>query len=67
MQVNIEVMGAFVRIRQMLQSNTALAKKRAALDQEYDGQFRVVFDATRELMTPPGTAKKRIRFRSEGD
>jgi len=49
-QVNIEIMRAFVRIRQMLQSNAALARKLAALEQKYDGQFRVVFDALRELV-----------------
>ena len=53
-QVNIEIMRAFVRIRQMLQSNAALARKRATLEQKYYGQCRVVFDALRELVKPPG-------------
>ena len=66
-QVNIEIMRAFVRIRQMLQSNAALARKLAALEQKYDGQFRVVFDALRELVNPPGKPRKRIGFRSGGD
>ena len=49
-QVNIEIMRAFVRLRQMLQANAELAKKLAALEKRYDVQFRVVFDAIRELM-----------------
>jgi ORF6N domain len=51
-QVNIEIMRAFVRLRQMLQANADLAKKLRALEKRYDAQFRVVFDAIRELMEP---------------
>jgi hypothetical protein len=58
-QVNIEIMRAFVRLRQMLASNVDLARKLAALEKKYDAQFRVVFDAIRELMTPPVPKKKR--------
>jgi len=57
--VNIEIMRAFVRLRQMLASNVDLARKLAALEKKYDAQFRVVFDAIRELMTPPEPKKKR--------
>jgi hypothetical protein len=64
-QVNIEIMRAFVRLRQMLQGNAELAKKLAALEQKYDSQFRVVFDAIRELMSPPVKQQKRIGFRTE--
>ncbi|OFV93156.1 MAG: DNA-binding protein [Acidobacteria bacterium RIFCSPLOWO2_12_FULL_65_11] len=64
-QVNITIVRAFVRLRQMLQTNAELAKKLAALEQKYDAQFRVVFDAIRELMAPPGTPKTRIGFRGE--
>src|SRR5215471_2669141 len=42
-QVNIEIMRAFVRLRQMLQANTELARKLNALEKKYDAQFRVVF------------------------
>lgn len=64
-QVNIEIMRAFVRLRRMLQSNDELTRKIAALEQRYDGQFRVVFDAIRKLMAPPAPpTKKRIGFRS---
>ncbi len=58
-QVNIEIMRAFVRLRQMLASNVGLARKLAALEKKYDAQFSVVFDAIRELMTPPTPKKKR--------
>jgi hypothetical protein len=64
-QVNIEIMRAFVRLRQMLQSNAALAKKLEALEMKYDGQFEVVFEALRQLMAPPAASRKRIGFRPE--
>ena len=57
--VNIEIMRAFVRLRQMLFANADLARKLAALERKYDAQFKVVFDAIRELMTPPEPRKKR--------
>ena len=50
--VNIEIVRAFVRLRGILASNEALARKLAELEAKYDDQFRVVFDAIRELMTP---------------
>ena len=56
-QLNIEIMRAFVRLRQMLASNTQLAGKLAALEKKYDAQFKVVFDAIRELMTEPDPIK----------
>ncbi len=52
-EVNVEIMRAFVRLRKMLASNVALARKLAALEEKYDEQFKVVFDAIRALMTPP--------------
>ncbi len=58
-RVNIEIMRAFVRLRQMLASNAGLARKLSALERRYDAQFKVVFDAIRELMTPPEPKKKR--------
>jgi len=58
-QVNIEIMRAFVRLRQLLQSNAELARRLDVLEAEYDSKFKVVFDAIRELMTPPSTAPKR--------
>ena len=64
-QVNIEIMRAFVRLRQMLQANTELAKKLATLEKKYDSQFRIVFDAIRDLMAPPTKPKRHIGFRKE--
>jgi len=51
-EVNIEIMRAFVRLRKMLASNVVLARKLAVLEKKYDEQFKVVFDAIRALMTP---------------
>ncbi len=64
-QVNIEIMRAFVRLRQMLQQNADLARKLAALEKKYDAQFRVVFDAIRQLMAPPERTRRSIGFRVE--
>jgi hypothetical protein len=61
--VNVEIIRAFVRLRRMLDSNTDLARRLAALEQKYDGQFTMVFDAIRELITPPARAGRRIGFR----
>jgi len=57
--VNIEIMRAFVQLRRLLASNADLARKLAALEKKYDAQFKVVFDAIRELMKPPDPKKKR--------
>jgi hypothetical protein len=61
-QVNIEIMRAFVRLRQILASNAQLARKLAELEKKYNAQFRVVFDAIRQLMTPPKPDKRKIGF-----
>jgi ORF6N domain len=61
-QVNIEIMRAFVRLRQMLASNTQLATKLVDMEKKYDAQFKVVFDASRQLMTPPQSKKRKIGF-----
>jgi phage regulator Rha-like protein len=63
-QVNIEIMRAFVRLRQILASHKDLAKKLEELEKKYDAQFKVVFDAIRELMAPPPPQPRRIGFRS---
>jgi phage regulator Rha-like protein len=61
-QVNIEIMRAFVRLRQILASNKELAKRLDELEKKYDAQFRVVFDAIRQLMRPPESKKRPIGF-----
>lgn len=62
-QVNVEIMRTFVRLRRLLANNSILAKKLAELEHRYDSQFRVVFDAIREIMNPSHPpAKRRIGF-----
>ena len=63
-QVNIAIMRTFVRLREMLLSNADLARKLNALEKKYDAQFKVVFDAIRELMTPPEPQRRQIGFHS---
>lgn len=58
-QVNIEIMRAFVQLRQMLSSNAELARRLAALEKNHDIKFKAVFEAIHELMTPPTSRKKR--------
>jgi hypothetical protein len=66
--VNIEIMRTSVRLREMLAGNAELARRLDELEKKYDAQFRVVFDAIRQLMTPPTAAEKcrRIGFHSPG-
>jgi hypothetical protein len=61
-QVNIEIMRAFVRLRQILLSHTELARKIEQMEKKYDKQFRVVFEAIRQLMAPPAKPKRKIGF-----
>jgi hypothetical protein len=57
-RVNIEIMRAFVRLRQVLSTHAELARKFKVLEKKYDAQFKVVFDAIRELMIPSEPRKK---------
>jgi hypothetical protein len=61
--VNIEIMRAFVRLRRLLATNVDLARKLATLENKYDAQFKVVFDAIRKLMIPPEPKRQPIGFR----
>lgn len=61
-QTSVQVVRAFVRLRQMLTSNAELARKLEALEKKYDAQFKVVFDAIRQLMSPPARPKREIGF-----
>lgn len=63
-RVNIEIMRAFVRLRRILASHKDLARKLADLEKKYDSQFRIVFDAIRELMTPPPAKSRKIGFQT---
>ena len=61
-QTSVQVVRAFVRLRQLLSSNTELARKLESLEKKYDAQFRVVFDAIRKLMTPEPPKRREIGF-----
>jgi len=61
-QVNIAIMRTFVKLREMLATNKDLSRKLADLEKKYDAQFRAVFDAIRQLMTPPEPKKRKIGF-----
>lgn len=63
--VNVEIMRTFVRLREVLATHTELAKKLAQLERKYDTQFKAVFDAIRELMTPTKTTPTKIGFRAK--
>jgi hypothetical protein len=64
-EVNIQIMRAFVRLREMIASNKELAAKLETLEQKYDVQFKIVFDAIRQLMTPPEKESRKIGFKAE--
>ena len=64
-QVNIEIMRAFVRLRELIATNRDLARRLDHLEKKYDSQFKVVFDAIRELMAPPEKPRRSIGFRDE--
>jgi len=63
-QVNVEIMRAFVRLRRMAVAHDDLARRIDELEKKYDGQFRVVFEAIRSVMTPPLLPHRRIGFRA---
>ena len=65
-QVNIEIMRAFIRLRKILATHAELARKLDALERKYDAQFKQVFDAIRQLMAPPEPKRGAIGFR-KGD
>ncbi len=66
-KVNIEIMRAFVYLRELLSANKDLAAKLEALEKKYDSQFKVVFDAIRQLMAPSTKGKTDIGFKSQGE
>lgn len=64
-EMSVYVVRTFIRLRQMLASNAELARKLKTLEKKYDSQFKMVFDAIRQLMTPPEKPKRKIGFRRE--
>lgn len=61
--VNVAIMRTFVKLRRMLASNAELARELKELESKYDRQFKIVFDAIHQLMTPPPSKRKPIGFR----
>lgn len=64
--VNIEIMRAFVKLRQIFLSNAELARRLDELESKYDKQFKIVFDAIRQLMETSVRNRKEIGFRPRG-
>jgi hypothetical protein len=64
-RVNIEIMRTFVRLRRLLVSHAELVQKLADLEQKYDGQFKVVFEAIQLILSPPAAGGRRIGFKGE--
>jgi hypothetical protein len=62
--MSVQIVETFVRMRQILGSYSDLARKLAAMEKRYDSQFKVVFDAIRQLMTPPEPKRKTIGFQT---
>ena len=65
-QVNIEIMRTFVRLRRILTENADLSRRMDELEQHYDDQFKSVFDALRQLMTPAQQPGRSIGFIKDG-
>jgi hypothetical protein len=65
-QVNIEIMRAFVRLRRLAESHADLAKKIHDLENRYEGRFKIVFEAIDQLLMPPTVKRRRIGFRARG-
>jgi hypothetical protein len=63
-EVNIAIMRVFVQLREMIGSNKGLARRLNELEKKYDSQFRIVFEAIRELMAEPESKIKRIGFKT---
>jgi len=61
-KVNIQIMRTFTRLREMLMTHKDLKDKIEAMEKKYDYQFKIVFDAIKELLEPPVKAKKKIGF-----
>jgi hypothetical protein len=61
-QVSIQIVRAFIRLREAVASHKDLARRLDQLEKKYDAQFKAVFDAIRQLMTPPEPKKRKIGF-----
>jgi ORF6N domain len=66
-EVNVQIMRTFVKLREMLSTHKDLARKLTDMEKKYDAQFKVVFDAIRQLMSPAMTKKRKIGFGRDKD
>ena len=64
-QVNIQIMRTFVKLRQLMASNAELARKIDELERKYDGQFQIVFEAIRQLIQAPETRRRKIGYTAD--
>ncbi|MBI5675214.1 MAG: ORF6N domain-containing protein [Nitrospirae bacterium] len=64
-EVNIQIMRALVKLRELIATHKDLARKLSDMEKKYDTQFKVVFDAIRQLMKPEESKKGKIGFRRE--
>jgi hypothetical protein len=62
-QVNIAIMRAFVRLRELMATHKDLVRKLETMEKKYDAQFKIVFDAIRQFMAAPEPKEKKIGFR----
>jgi ORF6N domain. len=65
--VNIQIMRAFTQLRRMLMTNQDLRRRIAEIEKKYDHQFKIIFDAIKELITPPEKPRRRIGFHPHED
>lgn len=62
-QVGLQIVRTYVRLRELLASNAELARRTDELEEKYDNQLKIVFDTLRQLLQPPEKPKKPIGFR----
>ncbi len=64
-QVNIQIMRSFAKLREIMSQHKDLSRRLDELERKYDAQFKIVFDAIRQLMAPPEKHKRKIGFLRE--
>lgn len=62
-QVNIQILRAFARLRQLMSSHEDLRRKIESMERKYDDQFRIVFEAIKQLLREEEIPKKKIGFK----
>ena len=65
--VNIQIIRTFTKLRKLLLSHEDLKRAVTSMEKKYDQQFKIVFDAIRQLLTPPEKSKRRIGFHVYSD